>query len=177
MTQKETKKLHHSSEKLHPSSEKLQHSSYLALLDAAYRRRLRRKERGLLSHQRATVLKLMEYESELKDRHASRAEYERRRMEFHEQKSKRDQEKWELEKKGSEATLFRNNLDLLEKDLSKLTPRKKKFYKSHQNMLIGYDQDDPNSIPDYSSNASQTGGGDGSGGGDYGNYFSLLGDY
>ncbi|CAL1380654.1 unnamed protein product [Linum trigynum] len=96
---KETKKLHHSSEKLHPSSEKLHHSLYLALLDATYRRRLRRKKRGAAESSESYTAQLMEVGGDLKERHASRAEYEQRRMEFQEQKSKRDQEKWELEKK------------------------------------------------------------------------------
>ncbi|CAL1382161.1 unnamed protein product [Linum trigynum] len=79
----------------------------------------------------------------------------------------REAEKWDVEKKEREAAILQQNVAILEKDLSKMTPRKKIFWRRKQNDIYGYDQDDPNSYP------SDGGDGDASGGGD-GDYFPIM---
>ncbi|CAL1388999.1 unnamed protein product [Linum trigynum] len=136
---------------------------------------------------------LLEFGNDMRERQKSRMEYENRKMNVQERRleqekeewtykrqvREREAEKWAVEKKEREAAILQQNVAILEKDLSKMTPRKKRFWRRKQNDIYGYDQDDPNSYPsdggDGDGDASGGGDGDESGGGD-GDYFPVM-DY
>ncbi|CAL1406554.1 unnamed protein product [Linum trigynum] len=55
----------------------------------------------------------------------------------------REAEKWIVEKKEREAQILHENME----EFIKANTEKKKFWRSKQNDILGYDQYDPNSNP------------------------------
>ncbi|CAL1407086.1 unnamed protein product [Linum trigynum] len=84
---------------------------------------------------------LLEFGNDMRERQKSRMEYENRKMNVQERRleqekeewaykrqvREREAEKWAVEKKEREAAILQQNVAILEKDLSKMTPRKKRF--------------------------------------------------
>ncbi|CAL1399606.1 unnamed protein product [Linum trigynum] len=90
-----------------------------------------------------------------------RLEREKEEWAYKRQVREREVEKWAIEKKEREAAILSQNMTILDKDLSRLAPRKKRFWRSKLNDILGYDQDYPNSNPSDGRDGDESGGGDG----------------
>ncbi|CAL1413778.1 unnamed protein product [Linum trigynum] len=94
---------------------------------------------------------LLEFGNDMRERQKSRMEYENRKMNVQERRLEQEKEeraykrqvrereakKLVVEKKEREAKIIQQNMAILEKDLSKMTPRKKRFWRRNKMIFMG----------------------------------------